>query len=122
MHEAGGIAVLAHPVTIHKSSRKPLRGDIFDAIEVINSSSFPFIFSVSSSKAFAKKFGLPQVAGSDAHFFEEIGSAYTLVYSNSSVKSVIEAIKKGAVIPCGGRIPLGVRLKREALILKRKFS
>lgn len=122
VHEAGGLAVLAHPITIHKGVKRLLRGEIFDAVEVINASSFPFLFSVSRSKAFAKKFGLVEVAGSDAHYFEEVGSAYTLVNSNLSIESVIEAIRKNAVTPCGGRIPFGIRLKREALVLKRKFS
>lgn len=43
----------------------------------------------------ADQHGLPKVGGSDAHFYPELGSTYTLVESEKSVESIISAVKGG---------------------------
>jgi len=122
IHEAGGIAVACHPVTFIKESLKEHISSRFDAIEVINSSAFPFNYSVRRSEEIASRLGIARVAGSDAHYGPEIGYAYTLVNTEPEVDEIVKAISKGLCSPYGRAIPLTTRLKKELLVLKRKFS
>jgi len=121
IHAAGGIAVACHPITFFKESLKAHISSRFDAIEVINSTSFPSNYSVRRSEEIASRLGIARVAGSDAHYGPEIGYAYTLVYAESEVDQVANAIRKGLCSPHGKAIPLAMRLKKEFLLLKRKF-
>jgi len=122
IHEAGGIAIACHPVVFFKESLKGHISSRFDAIEVINSSAFPFDYSVKRSQKLASNFGLPCVAGSDAHYGPEIGHAYTLVDAEFRVDEVVTAIRKGLCSPHGRAIPLSMRFKKELLLLKRRFG
>ncbi len=88
---------------------------------MINSSAFPFFLSTRLSRALAERLNLPQTAGSDAHHASEIGTAYTLVKADSEVDEVIDAIRKGAVIPFGKAISWEARVKRGAFSLKSGF-
>jgi len=121
IYEAGGIAVACHPVIFFKESLKEHISPRFDAIEVINSSAFPFNHSVKRSEEIASRLGIARVAGSDAHYSPEIGYAYTLVNAEPEVDEIVKAISKGLCSPYGRAIPLITRLKREFLVLKRKF-
>jgi len=122
IHEAGGIAVACHPVTFFKGSLGKHINSKFDAVEVINASAFPFKYSVKGGQQIAAQLGISRVAGSDAHYGPEIGCAYTLVDAELEVDGIVKAIIKGLCEPFGTAIPLTVRLKREFLTLKRKFS
>jgi len=122
IHEAGGIAVACHPVIFFKESLKEHVSSRFDAIEVINSSAFPFNYSVRRSEEIASRLGIARVAGSDAHYGPEIGYAYTLVNAEPEVDEIVKAISKGLCSPYGRAIPLTTRLKKELLVLKRNFS
>ena len=122
IHEAGGIAVACHPVIFFKESLKEHVSSRFDAIEVINSSAFPFNYSVRRSEEIASRLGIARVAGSDAHYGPEIGYAYTLVNAEPEVDEIVKAISKGLCSPYGRAIPLTTRLKKEFLVLNRNFS
>ena len=122
IHEAGGIAVACHPITFFKESLKGRISSRFDAIEVVNSSAFPFKYSVRRSEEIASRLGIPRVAGSDAHYGPEIGYAYTLVNAESEVGEVVNAIRKSLCSPHGKAIPITMRLKKELLSLKRKLG
>jgi predicted metal-dependent phosphoesterase TrpH len=122
IHDAGGIAVACHPVTFFKESLKGHISSRFDAVEVINSSSFPFNYSVRRSGEIASRLGIARVAGSDAHYGPEIGYAYTLVNAESKVDEVVNAVRKGLCSPHGRAIPVTMRFKKELLLLKRKFG
>jgi len=122
IHEAGGIAVASHPAALTKQSLMENVTSAFDAIEVINSSALPFFFSVYFSRKIATRLKLPQIAGSDSHYAPEIGTAYTIVDADPDVDEVIKAIRASATKPFGKWIPLNIRLKREALILKKKWE
>lgn len=122
IHEAGGIAVACHPITLFKESLKGHISSRFDAIEVINASAFPFNYSVRRSEEIASRLGIARVAGSDAHYGPEIGYAYTLVNAESDVDEVVNAIRKGLCSPHGRAIPLTMRFKKQLLLLKRKFG
>jgi len=121
IHEAGGIAVAAHPQTVFKDGvglGPKLLSMGLDAIEVINSSLFPFKPLTYVCKRFAEHYGLPQTAGSDSHIPETIGLAYTLIESeDKSVDKITEAISRGLTEPLGKGLPLSLRVKR---VLKRQ--
>jgi len=121
IHAAGGIAIACHPTALFKLSLGNHINSFFDAVEVINSSALPFGGSVEKSMRIASRLKLPSVAGSDAHYGPEIGYAYTLVEAEPEVNSIIEAIHTGMCQPFGKAIPWRTRLKRELLILRKKF-
>ena len=120
IHEAGGIAVAAHPTVFYKGLRGQVNSN-FDAVEVINASSFPFFLSTHLSQKLAVRLNLPQTAGSDAHYASEIGFAYTIVDTEPEINEIVHAIKKGATIPCGKPIPWKLRLKRGYFDIKKKL-
>ncbi len=119
IHEAGGVAIAAHPTAFYKSpaTRKVTS---YDAVEVMNAASFPFPVLTHYSKKFAQKHNLPQTGGSDSHYAPEIGSAYTVVDSEPDVDEIAKAIIRGATIPVGKGIPLKVWIKRSISRLKKK--
>lgn len=120
VHEVGGIVVAAHPTTLMNGGLRTRIDSGFDAIEVINSSVVPFFFSVYLNRKIAERFRLPQTAGSDAHCPFEIGTAYTIVDADPKLDEIVEAIEKGATVPYGKPISWRMRVRREALMLKRK--
>ncbi len=120
IHEAGGIAVAAHPSIFRKLSPNS-RKNSYDAIEVMNASSIPFQLYKYLRKKLATRLGLPQTAGSDSHYAPEIGAAYTLVDADPDVDEIVGAIKKGATVPEGNAIPWKIRMERTALKFKRKI-
>lgn len=122
IHEAGGIAIACHPTAFLKKSLSKYVNSDFDAVEVINSSALSFRCSVKKNLQLASRLGIAQVAGSDAHYGPEIGCAYTVVDAESEVDKIIKAISKGLCQPFGKKIPLKMRLKREFLLFKKRFS
>jgi len=123
IHKLGGIAVAAHPKAIYGGIRQQITSSLgFDAIEVINSSAFPFSFSTYQSRKVALQLGLPQVAGSDAHYPSEIGFAYTLVDADPDADEIVHAIKRGATIPCGRPLPWKLRLESQCSKLKIRIN
>lgn len=122
IHELGGLAVACHPQAFLKSSLKRNVNQKFDAIEVINASAFPFKRSTKKAQETASTLKLAQVAGSDAHYAPEIGSAYTLIEAEPNCEEIVKAISQGLCQPFGKAIPLKLRIKREILSLKsRRF-
>ncbi len=122
IHRAGGIAVACHPVTFFKGSLRKHVSSRFDAVEVINASSFPFNYSVKNAQKIASHLGIARVAGSDAHYPPEIGYAYTLVDASSNVDEVVRSIHKGSCQPFGRAIQIKVKLKKELATLKRSIE
>lgn len=117
IHEAGGIAIAAHPQSYFFKDGIGLSPKILsfglDGVEVMNSALFPFKPLVQACKNFAEKHNLPQTAGSDSHIVEAIGLAYTLIDAEEkSVDSVIRSIKKGLTMPLGTGMPLTLRIKK----------
>lgn len=128
IHDAGGVAVVAHPAVVLKTGLglKITSNSNIDAVEVINSASFPFFLSTYLGRRLAQRLNLPQTAGSDAHHALEIGAAYTLVNADSNTADVTEAIRKGAITPCGKPITWVKRVQRGAFYLtkirRRRYS
>lgn len=122
IHDAGGIAVACHPVGLFKGSLGKHTNSSFDAVEVINSSTIPFRYSVKQNMKIASYLGKPSLAGSDAHYGPEIGCAYTVVNAEPDANDVVKAISKGLCQPFGNSIPLMIRFKRIIAINKRRFQ
>ncbi|MDH5448404.1 MAG: CehA/McbA family metallohydrolase [Candidatus Bathyarchaeota archaeon] len=120
IHDAGGLAIVAHPTAFFKGIAEEELDQNFDAMEVINSSAVPFSFSVRKNRKMADKLNFPQTGGSDAHYALEVGMAYTVIDAEKEVDEVVKAIKRGAVVPFGRSIPWGVRLKRVFLRAKKR--
>lgn len=116
IHEAGGIAIAAHPQTLFKDGigLSPKILDLgLDGLEVINSSLFPFKPLTKMCRKFAERYNMPQTAGSDSHIPEAVGLSYTIVDVNEvNVDAIIEAIKRGLTIPFGRAIPINLRIKK----------
>ncbi|MFQ6094820.1 MAG: CehA/McbA family metallohydrolase [Candidatus Bathyarchaeia archaeon] len=115
IHEMGGIAVAVHSSTLIRKGLglRSLQKDVrIDAVEVINSSSFPFFLSTYLSKRIAAKLGLPQIGGSDSHIPEAIGFAYTVIDADRDLEEIIRAIKGGLTTPYGRSMPWRLRLKK----------
>jgi predicted metal-dependent phosphoesterase TrpH len=68
--------------------------EYIDAIEGFNSRCILDTFNRQARK-FAKEHGKPVVAGSDAHFANEVGRAFTLVDCERNEESVLEAVRAG---------------------------
>ena len=119
IHEAGGIAIAAHPTALYRGKLRNRITREFDAVEVINASSIPFSFSNRINRKLAEEFNLPQTGGSDAHYAPEIGMAYCKVEASPEKEEIVAAIKSGRIAACGRAIPWLMRLKREALNFKK---
>lgn len=111
IHEAGGVAIAAHPTAFYKSpATRKVKS--YDAIEVMNASSVPFSVLTRYSKKFAEELNLPQTGGSDSHYAPEIGAAYTVVDADPDIDEIVKAIIRGATFPVGKGISIKTRLKR----------
>lgn len=124
IRQLGGIAAIAHPSVVIKTGlgTKITSASHIDAVEVINASAFPFFISTYLGRRLAHRLNLPQIAGTDAHYPEEIGSAYTLVYAESNRDDVTAAIKKGRTEPLGEPISWIHRLARGSQELTRRLG
>jgi len=123
IHEAGGIAIAAHPSAIYKGGiglNVKMLSQGIDAVEVINSSVLPFFLLNLLSRKLACRAMLPQTGGSDSHLPETIGLAYTIVNGvdeNSEIEEIMRMVKNGRCIPYGKPVPWKLRLRK---ILKNR--
>lgn len=119
IHKAGGIAIACHPHALFKGSIGRYVTAKFDAVETINASSFPFRSASSKAEKIAQRFGLPRVAGTDAHYGPVIGCAYTAIDSELNLEDILEAIMKGRCKPAGGSISLRMRIQNQGRFFKK---
>lgn len=120
----GGVAVVAHPaVAIKTGMGTTIRSASgIDAVEVINASAFPFSLSTYLSRRLAHRLGLPETAGSDSHYPQEIGSAYTIIDADSNRDDIMEAIRKGKTEPAGKPISWTRRLERGSQNVRKRLG
>jgi predicted metal-dependent phosphoesterase TrpH len=121
IHEAGGIAVACHPFALFKGSLGNHTNAKFDAIETINASAFLFNRCTKKAQEIADRFGIPCVAGTDAHYGPAIGYAYTLINAEPQVDAISKAITKGLCQPFGKPIPATLKLEKQIQFLKNKL-
>jgi predicted metal-dependent phosphoesterase TrpH len=108
--EQGGLVLIPHPLgrLVPSLSRSKIdellnKGYPIDAIEIYNPS--PANASMRSTVALAnRQWGFAETGGSDAHFWQHIGSAYTL-FPGSSAEDVRQAIKERTAQAGGQETP-----------------
>jgi len=100
----GGLVALPHPFDtfrgLHLDGKKleDLVSQI-DIIEVFNARS-PIPWDSTRARDFAKKFGLPGTAGSDAHSPREIGKTYVEMPAFDGRDSFLAALRRGEIHRC----------------------
>jgi predicted metal-dependent phosphoesterase TrpH len=119
IHAAGGIAIACHPFALFKGSLGKNVSGKFDAIETLNARAFPFNRNRKKAEEAAKNLGLPRVAGTDAHYGPQIGSAYTIIDAEPNAQAVVDAILAGRCRPAGGPVPLVLNVQQQIQRLKR---
>jgi predicted metal-dependent phosphoesterase TrpH len=107
----GGLSVLAHPAAglLHFGRWMRCKPDV---VEVFNAS-YPFsFFFLKRGFSVAKKLSLPGVGGSDAHYTQAVGNAYTTFeLTNPDASEVLVALKAGKAGYEGRISPLSTRLR-----------
>jgi predicted metal-dependent phosphoesterase TrpH len=106
----GGLTVLAHPALNAGKLGRWMRCKT-DAVEVLNAA-YPLKLLVNRSAKLSKELGVPTVGGSDAHFFQNVGDAYTVVKADGlSFEDFSKAIRNSRVSFNGGLSPFASRLR-----------
>lgn len=114
IHDQGGIAIVAHPYSVFRAwvNGREIEEAGFDCIEVANAAQFPYGWMLSKNTVLARKLGLPETGGSDAHIPRTIGRAYTILEAKTrDVEGVLRALRKGDTEARGRGITLAERLK-----------
>ena len=115
LHEQGAIAILAHPYSsmISQVNVTEVKESRFDALEVANSTQFPYSWMLKKNIDLAKRLSLPQTGGSDAHIPQTVGRAYTVIESKSlEVEDLISSIKKGQIEARGRGVTFIERIEK----------
>lgn len=94
--------------------------DYIDAVEVFNARTLVGKFN-KDSQNFTEKHGLPFVAGSDAHFRQEIGSAYVIVESEKNKDAIMNAIKNGKAKVSGRKTGINPHWKTFVTKMGKRF-
>jgi hypothetical protein len=104
IHAAGGLAVVPHPFsmltrsigrrTLDRVMRLPDADQRPDGLEVANTLSKGWHAGDAARAANASRWGLPETGGSDAHFAEAIGRAYTR-YPGATASELNRALRAG---------------------------
>lgn len=123
-HEENAFVFAPHPFD---SMRHSVGNNIYkivtnlDAVEVFNSRC---ILPSANKKAeiFARRNSIPSIAGSDAHFFGEIGNVFCRMNCEKNIGSVLEGIKKGKIEITGRKSPIAMHAKTHFVKFKRNLS
>ena len=97
----GALLCLPHPFDAFRGLRidgrrlEELAG-LVDVIEVFNARSPLFRYS-NKARSFARKYGLYETAGSDAHTLNEIGNTYVEMPEFNGKEDFLQALRKGVV-------------------------
>jgi len=123
---AGGISVIPHPF---QRSRHGVAAQVgpasmaaADAVEVYNSR---LLTGRSNRRAarFARRAGLAQTAGSDAHIAEMVGQAVTVVDAPAGdAASILTAVAAGATRVEGSRTPWRISLRQFGGGVRRRIG
>ncbi|MEM3546324.1 MAG: CehA/McbA family metallohydrolase [Candidatus Bathyarchaeia archaeon] len=107
----GGLTVLAHPAAGRVMMKRWLSCKP-DAVEVLNALYPLHGCFTRRSLNLALKLDVPAVGGSDAHYPQNVGDAYTVVESDSlSLDEFMDNFRRRRVHFSGGASPLSMRLK-----------
>lgn len=106
----GGLTVLAHPALNAGKLGRWMRCKT-DAVEVLNAS-YPLRFFVNRGMRISEELGVPGVGGSDAHLFQNVGDAYTVVKADGlSLEDFPRVFRNCRTAFYGGLSPFSSRLR-----------
>ena len=96
-----GLVCIPHPFDIfrHSALRKHIIEEIIDQVDIIETLNARIMLPPNSAKAraFARKHGIIQSAGSDAHTLREIGNAYIEMPEFKGKDDFLEALASGKI-------------------------
>ena len=123
--EMGHFLIIPHPFDLFRFRtsimQKINKIKNIDAIETFNSRIMMDKFNL-IAKNFSLKNRIPQIAGSDAHFYEEIGNAAVFLDCERNVDSIVDCIKKNKIKFKCKKTSLYPHIKSMLLKLNRRFS
>jgi len=118
IHEQGAVTVLAHPHSLFRpvpKDREIIEAKL-DALEVANASHLPFKLMQRRNEALAERLKLPATGGSDSHFLETLGRAYTIIETDSKeIDEVVSSIRRGRTEAAGKGVSILEKLRRFGL-------
>ncbi len=133
IHAAGGLAVLAHPFENRRLTNEFINeridklADMLDGIECANGRAPLFVERANEyAYAAAKRLGLAQFGGSDAHTPVEVGKTYTEIeidtdsIENITIDDLRKAFRSGTSATVYGKIPPKSSLVKSQFIRHRK--
>lgn len=113
VHRQGGLCIIPHPMswltrsigqrTIERVLREGRAGASFDGMETAGSPAARVTLA-KARRLNRARYHLAEVGGSDAHFLQTIGTAYT-VFEGSTAEELRQAILAGATSVRNGRYP-----------------
>lgn len=98
IHIQHGLTILPHPTIpfFSKLRKSDLRRLAIDGLEVFSAITPLTRHYASKNEKIARKLGLPRLAGSDSHFPETVGDAYTILDVEScNLQGILDAIRLG---------------------------
>ncbi len=112
LREQDALISVPHPFDFLRNNFRFLKEEIkkVDCIEAFNSRCYSDSFNV-QAKRFAELHSMPVTAGSDAHFPEEVGSAFLEIPKAFSLDDARKLIKKGKTVVQGKRSSVMVHVK-----------
>ena len=125
VHLQNGLVFIPHPTVpfFGKLKEEEIRHLPIDGIEVFSAIT-PFAFNYASKNiAMAKRLRLTMIAGSDSHFPETVGDAYTVIEAaDPSLSSILRALKlRRTKLYCqSSRLIFKMKMLRNMLLPKKK--
>lgn len=114
VHRQGGLCVIPHPMswltrsigrrTIERILRDGGDGVSFDGIDVAGGGPAGRVGQATAQRLNRERYHLAEVGGSDAHFLQALGVAYT-VFDGTSADELRQAILAGKTSAFAGRYP-----------------
>ncbi len=114
VHRQGGLCVIPHPMswltrsigqrTIERILRAGRDGVSFDGIDVAGGNPAARFGQAKAQRLNRERYHLAEVGGSDAHFLQALGVAYT-VFDGTSADELRQAILAGKTSAFAGRYP-----------------
>lgn len=99
--DSGGLVIIPHPFDFLRRNHLKIEllneniiQKYIDGIEIMNSRII-FNFCIKKAKEFKNQYNLFETAGSDAHYFKELGNGYTLI--TDLVGNSLQDIKKALI-------------------------
>ncbi len=119
IHAQGGVAISVHPFDINNDGLRE-RAKACDAIEIFNGVNIERISNI-KSRNFATRTGMVQVAGSDAHCPDMLGSGIINTRAKT-VNQILDNIRNGKITPEYKYLPITTIMRYSVRKLGMSFD